>query len=92
MSFNTSFKSARKSAAMNEDDFTRYAPNEFPRALRDLRKKKRLSQKCLGELCGFFESTISKYERGKNKPGPYALCRLAEALGTSVDRLLGRRE
>ncbi|MDR2355605.1 MAG: helix-turn-helix domain-containing protein [Clostridiales Family XIII bacterium] len=58
--------------------------------IRALRKRKGLSQKALAEHIGIQESTLSRYENDKRTYQWDGLLRLADALDTSVDYLLGR--
>lgn len=60
--------------------------------IRELRKRKELTMKQLGELVGVAESTISLYETGKRQPDTETLSRLADIFNTTVDTLLGREE
>ncbi|MDR2354607.1 MAG: helix-turn-helix domain-containing protein, partial [Clostridiales Family XIII bacterium] len=57
--------------------------------IRALRKRKGLSQKTLAERIGIQESTLSRYENDKRTYQWDGLMRLADALDTSVDYLLG---
>ena len=60
--------------------------------LRELRKKRRLTQVGLQMQTGIEQTLISKYERGE-RPLPLELAdRLADYYHTSVDYLLGRTE
>ena len=56
--------------------------------LKDIRLKKRLTQKELGELLGVGVQTISSYESGRRRPKMETLVRFAEALGVSVGEIL----
>ncbi|MDR2355604.1 MAG: helix-turn-helix domain-containing protein [Clostridiales Family XIII bacterium] len=58
--------------------------------IRALRKKKGMSQKALAARIGIQESTLSRYENDKRTYQWDGLLRLADALDTSVDYLLGR--
>lgn len=58
--------------------------------IRMYRKKKNLTLKELGKIVGVAESTLSKYETGTNEPDLRTLTLIADALGVSVDVLLGR--
>ncbi|MDR1574323.1 MAG: helix-turn-helix domain-containing protein [Clostridiales Family XIII bacterium] len=58
--------------------------------IRALRMKKGLSQKALAEYMGMRESTLSRYENDKRIYQWGGLIKLADALDTSVDYLLGR--
>jgi transcriptional regulator with XRE-family HTH domain len=52
--------------------------------------KKGLSQKALAEYMGMRESTLSRYENDKRTYQWDGLVKMADALDTSVDYLLGR--
>jgi transcriptional regulator with XRE-family HTH domain len=52
--------------------------------IRKFRKLKGFTQKQLGEMCGFNESTIRNYELGNRYPDEEALTTIADALG--IDR------
>ena len=57
--------------------------------LRNARKGKGLSQKELAEKLYLSTQAVSKWERGEALPDIYHVCRIAQVLGVSVDRLLG---
>lgn len=59
--------------------------------MRDLRKSRGLTMKDLGRIVGVSESTISLYETGKHEPDIITMGRIADALGVSVDELIGRQ-
>lgn len=61
----------------------------FPKILADLRKDKGLSQGDLTDLSGVSREMISKYERGEALPSLDAAKKLADALGVSLDFLVG---
>ena len=48
-----------------------------------------LSQEALAQLVGVSRQTVSNWERSRTTPDAYALKRIAEACGTTVDSLLG---
>ena len=60
--------------------------------IREARKTLGLNQEELAELARLNRVTVAKYESGKVEPGAQALSRIADALDTTVDRLLGRQE
>jgi len=60
--------------------------------LRILRKQKGLTAKELAQMVGVSEVSITQYENGKRSPRRQVLEDLADALGTSVDYLLGKEE
>ncbi len=62
----------------------------FGHILRDLRLKKGLNQKKLGEILGVGDSTVSKYETNPNPPDGLMIRKISDKLGVSCDYLLGR--
>ena len=58
--------------------------------IREARKSKGLTMKALGKIVGCAEPTISLYETGQRQPDNDTLVKMADALGTTVDFLLGR--
>ena len=60
--------------------------------IRELRKKRNISQDQLAEMSSLNRVTIAKYESGKIEPGAQALSRIADALEVSADEILGRGE
>lgn len=60
--------------------------------LKELREKFGLTQKQLGHILGFAESTISLYESGGRRPDGDKLVRLASYFHVTVDYLLGCEE
>lgn len=59
--------------------------------IRTRRKELRLNQDELAELASLNRVTIAKYESGKVEPGAQALSRIADALETTTDELVGRK-
>ena len=57
--------------------------------IRELRKKRKLTMKQLGEVVYLAESTISQYETGKRQPDNETLLRLSEFFNVTVGYLLG---
>ena len=55
-----------------------------------VRKKKKLSQAALGKLIGTSGDVIGRYERGDISPSVDVVAKIADALETSVDYLLGK--
>lgn len=58
--------------------------------IRDLRKQKGFTQQQLADIVGVSNVSLSNYERGVQTPDIETLSRLADALGVSVDTLIGR--
>jgi transcriptional regulator with XRE-family HTH domain len=61
---------------------------EFSDRLKDLRKRKGISQGELAELIEVHFTQVSRYERGETKPNAEAMTKLAKALDTTVDFLM----
>lgn len=64
----------------------------FPRRLRALREKRRISRRVLSELCGLSRSAISRYERGERMPAIDDAVQIADFFGVSLDYLMGREK
>ena len=62
----------------------------FAFRLRHLRERKKLKRAVLSELCGLRRNAISQYERLEKPPSLFAIERIADYFGVSVDYLLGR--
>lgn len=58
--------------------------------IKDLREDRDMRQSDLARETGIDQRTISNYETGKTAPDAYALVRLADFFGVSIDYLLGR--
>lgn len=52
--------------------------------IKEIRKRKGLTQKQLGDLCGIADANIRKYENGKQNPKIETLQKIADALGVSI--------
>ena len=61
---------------------------DFADRLKELRKRKGISQGDLAELIEVHFTQVSRYERGETKPNAEAMTKLAKALDTSVDYLM----
>ena len=61
----------------------------FSGRLSELMKRNRLSQKELATKAGVTESAMSYYVKGERTPRSDVLARIAKALGTTTDYLLG---
>src|SRR5699024_3277173 len=60
--------------------------NEFVGSrIKEIRKKKKLTQKELGEKLGVKHNTISSYEKGINEPEQDILFRMADVLDVSIN-------
>lgn len=60
--------------------------------IRTKRRMLNMTMKQLAAKVGVTEAAISHYETGRREPDPDMLGRIANALGVSVDYLLGREE
>ena len=58
--------------------------------IKDLREDRDLRQSDLAAATGIDQRTISNYETGKTSPDAYALIKLADFFGVSIDYLVGR--
>ena len=58
--------------------------------LKEIRKRQGLTQKKLSEMSGINRVMIAKYEAGISEPSLKTSVKLAEALGTKVDDLIGK--
>ncbi|MBQ8683731.1 MAG: helix-turn-helix domain-containing protein [Clostridia bacterium] len=63
---------------------------QFRDVLRELRKRRGLTQQMLAEQLGISFSTVSMYERGNRCPDMEMLGRIADFFGVSVDYLHGK--
>ncbi len=61
----------------------------FSERISELMKSNRLSQKDLAAKAGVTESAMSYYVKGERTPRSDVLTRIAKALGTTTDYLLG---
>ena len=60
--------------------------------LKELRKKKGISQLRLATDLNTTQNTISRYETGEREPGIAELIKIADYFHVSVDYLIGRTE
>ena len=60
--------------------------------LKELRKKKGISQLRLATDLNTTQNTISRYETGEREPGISELIKIADYFNVSVDYLIGRTE
>lgn len=58
--------------------------------LKEIRKEKGFTQKDLADAIGVDISSISKYETGVSFPSMEVTRKLADVLGVSADRIIGR--
>ena len=66
--------------------------NVFPQRLQALRNKRGLSQEELAKRAHLQATAVSHFETGTRKPSFDNLRRLADALETTVDYLMGRAD
>jgi transcriptional regulator with XRE-family HTH domain len=64
-------------------------PKEIGQNVRDLRKKRNLTQVQLAKLTGLTQQEVSYYENGDREPTIQTLIRLAIGLHVSIDSLVG---
>lgn len=57
--------------------------------IRALRKKRGLTQKQLGDLCGLSGAAVCEYERGKTLPKRHVIEKFAQALRIPVSEITG---
>lgn len=57
--------------------------------IRELRKKKGITQTELGEILGVTKNSVSYYENGKRQLTPEMLIKLSEYFGVTTDEILG---
>lgn len=60
----------------------------FPEKLKELRKRKKLSQEKLADVLGVSKQSVYKWERGINKPDTENLKKMANLFNMRVDDLL----
>ncbi len=60
--------------------------------IREKRDKADLSQKDLAKAVGVTQSAVNQYEKGTKRPSSEVLSKIAMALSTSTDYLLGSAE
>ncbi len=60
--------------------------------IRDLREDKDLRQIDVAKATGIDQKTLSNYETGKTNPDSYALIKLADYFGVTIDYLVGRTD
>lgn len=58
--------------------------------LRELRKKRGLTQRQMADILKITERSYQRYEGGERVPELDILCAIADFFGVSVDYLLGR--
>jgi transcriptional regulator with XRE-family HTH domain len=66
--------------------------NRFSERLSLLLQQNSMTQKCLAEKAGVTEAAMSHYLKGDRTPRASVLARIAEALNTTTDYLMGGNE
>lgn len=64
----------------------------FSKNLAKLREQMKISQEVLAKKCGITQAAIWQYENGRATPKLEIAVKLADALGTTVEKLYGRSE
>lgn len=67
-------------------------PLDFGRNVRAFRISRNMRQLTVAKRMGVDASVISMIESGRRKPSLDTLVKLADALGSSIDDLLGRKD
>lgn len=62
---------------------------DFGSAIREARKKKKYTQERLASAINVTYAAISKYESNAISPSLEAMCKIADVLGVSMDKLCG---
>jgi transcriptional regulator with XRE-family HTH domain len=65
---------------------------ELSNRITELRKEKKITREKLGELIGTSGAIIGRYEREERVPSVEIARKMAEALGVSLDYLVGNTE
>ncbi|WP_028778772.1 helix-turn-helix domain-containing protein [Shimazuella kribbensis] len=60
-------------------------------AIKEIRKKKQITQKQLAEITRLSQSYLSQIESGSRQPTLKTLCVLADSLNVSLSLILGER-
>lgn len=64
----------------------------FPAALRALMDERELTQSALAQASGLRQGSISDWLAGRHEPSLSALAAMADALGVTIDVLVGREK
>lgn len=59
-------------------------------AMRKARKSKKVTQEELAEITGYSQNVICKWETDKQMPKIISVIDIADALGVTIDELVGR--
>jgi HTH-type transcriptional regulator / antitoxin HipB len=60
-------------------------PEELGQLIKQIRKRKGLTQKELSQKMGISDSAVNKYESGKENPTLHTLRKIAAALGVELE-------
>lgn len=71
---------------------TKMMSDLFGKRLQEIRKEKALSQDALAKELGVHGAVIGRYERGEVRPSIEMASKIAEALGVSLDYLVGNSD
>lgn len=66
--------------------------SQFGKVVRKLRHERKVSQERLAEMAGLDRTFVSMIERGKRRATLDTAKQLAQALGTSLSRMIGEAE
>lgn len=59
--------------------------------IKDLRKRRKLSQRELAEKLNVSQQTVGSWETGRSEPNSEMMVRLADYFGVTTDYILGRK-
>lgn len=65
---------------------------DLPSRFKQVRLENKLTQRQVAEMIGISEQSYQRYEYGKVVPSALVLISLADALGVSLDYLVGRTD
>ena len=60
--------------------------------IKEIRTKRKMSQKNLGKYLGISDRAVSKWERGESKPSARNLITLSKVLGVPIEFFLSKSE
>lgn len=64
--------------------------NTIGQAMRECRKRRKISQRDIEDTCGIARSLMSRYENDQVYPNLLTLISIADALDVTLDELIGR--
>lgn len=65
-------------------------PLTIGKSIKKVRKSKKITQKALAEKTGYHVNIISRWETGLQIPNLRSAIDIADALGVTIDELIGR--